>query len=137
MSSYAWCGGLSSTAAAACLEPFFSFVMCVKCHCNQSYTYLFESFFYFLTDIHRHDGEYRQSFNRRGPHHDGDYQQALPAGDSAPPSETVLLVVHDDKYWDANLAAIGTGDRLARSGVYHLLRFPRTDLANHEPPPDD
>ncbi len=61
----------------------------------------------------------------------------LPAGDSAPPSDTVLLVVHDDKYWDANLAAIGTGDRLARSGVYHLLRFPRTDLANHEPPPDD
>ncbi|MEM9772508.1 MAG: glycosyltransferase family 39 protein [Cyanobacteria bacterium P01_D01_bin.73] len=59
-----------------------------------------------------------------------------PAGDRAQPSETVLLVVGDDKYNDANLAAIATGDRITRVGEYHLLRIPRTDLANHIPPPN-
>ncbi|MEM6500591.1 MAG: glycosyltransferase family 39 protein [Cyanobacteria bacterium P01_C01_bin.89] len=60
-----------------------------------------------------------------------------PAGDRAQPSTTVLLVVGDDKYKEANLAAIPTGKPIARIGEYHLLRIPRTDLANHEPPPDE
>ena len=61
----------------------------------------------------------------------------LPAGETSQPSDTVLLVVNEDKYEDANLAAIGSGDRLAKSGVYHLIRISRTDFTNHEPPPDD
>ena len=51
-------------------------------------------------------------------------------------SDTVLLVVSNNKYEDANLTAISTSDSLARASAYRLLLIPRIDLASHQPPPD-